>query len=115
MPFKSKPRKPVDRREAAKRTALKALRRARKAADAGGVALSEWEGEFLGSVEKRVEKYGRAFRDFEKGGPGSSLSVLQAVKLKEIAAKASGRKKPWRKRPSPTRNAAHSDLPTRGR
>ena len=95
-------RKPVDvgekRRAHAKRAALKALRRARKAAETAGVKLSDWEGEFLGSVEERVEKYGRAFRDYEKGPPGTSLSILQAVKLKEIAGKASGKQKPpWQR------------------
>ena len=84
-----------DRQKAAKRAALRALKKARKAVEASGTKLSEWEGEFLGSVETRVEKYGRAFRDPEKGGPGSSLSMLQAVKLKEIAGKASGKKRPW--------------------
>ena len=53
-----------ERREAenarAKRAALKALGRARKAAAIADVNLSEWEGEFLGSVETRVERYGRA-------------------------------------------------------
>ena len=79
-------------RARAQRTALKALRRARKAADASSVKLSDWEGEFLGSVETRVERYGRAFRDPEKGGPGTALSMLQSLKLKEIAGKAKGRK-----------------------
>jgi hypothetical protein len=72
---------------------LRALKKARKAAETAGVKLSDWEGEFLGSVEIRVEKYGRAFRDPEKGGPGSSLSLRQAVKLKEIVGKASGKKR----------------------
>ncbi len=85
-----KSRKPPDRREQAKRAALKALRRARRAADESGVKLSDWEGEFLGSVEGRVEKYGRAFGDPEKGAEGTSLSVRQARKLKEIEAKAKG-------------------------
>lgn len=76
----------------AKRAALKALKRARKLAQTGNIKLSDWEGEFLGSVEIRVERYGRAFRDPEKGGPGSALSMLQAQKLKEIAVKAKGRK-----------------------
>jgi hypothetical protein len=93
---KSKISTAKERREAeqarAKRAALKALRRARKAAESCSVKLSDWEGEFLGSVETRVERYGRAFRDPEKGGPGSALSMLQALKLKEISGKAKGRK-----------------------
>ena len=84
--------KPIDREKAkAQRAALKALHRTRRAAESAGVALSDWEGEFLGSVEGRVEKYGRAFADPEKGVAGASLSRLQGVKLKEIAAKAKGK------------------------
>lgn len=86
-----------DQRAQAKRAALNALRRARKAAEKSGVALSEWEGEFLGSVEGRVEKYGRAFGDPEKGMAGTSLSIRQTVKLKEIAGKATGKKKSWQR------------------
>jgi hypothetical protein len=86
-------------RESAKRAALRALKRARKTAEETGVDLSNWEGEFLGSVETRVEKFGRAFRDPEKGGPAASLSILQSVKLKEIAGKARGKKKEWNRRP----------------
>ena len=90
--------KPIDQQRArqkirARRAALKALDRTRRAAEQSGVALSDWEGEFLGSVESRVEKYGRAFADPEKGAQGASLSRLQGVKLKEIAAKASGKEK----------------------
>jgi hypothetical protein len=79
-------------RKRAKRVALKALRKARLAAEKSGVKLSDWEGEFLGSVEGRLETYGRAFGDPEKGGPNASLSIRQSVKVKEIAAKASGQK-----------------------
>jgi hypothetical protein len=79
-----------DQRAKAKRAALNALRRARRAADKAGVELSEWEGEFLGSVSERVQSYGRAFGDPEKGAPGAALSMRQGVKLKEIAAKAQG-------------------------
>ena len=89
-----------DRKAAAKRAALRALKKARRAAETAGVKLSDWEGEFLGSVEERVSKYGRAFRDPEKGYLGSSLSMLQAVKLKEIAAKAKAKPaKGFRKKP----------------
>ncbi len=56
--------------------------------------LSDWEGEFLGSVEERVKTYGRAFGDPEKGGRGQALSILQVVKLKEIVVKAKGKDKP---------------------
>ncbi len=80
-------RSPPDPRAQAKRAALNALRRARRAALRAGVALSDWEGEFLGSVEDRVETFGRAFGDPEKGPAGAALSVRQRTKLKEIVAK----------------------------
>lgn len=80
-----------DLRAQAKRAALNALKRARRIAARTGVELSEWEGEFLGSVEQRVQTYGRAFGDPEKGAPGAPLSVRQGVKLKEIADKAKGK------------------------
>lgn len=86
-------RKAPDRQAQAKRAALNALKRARRTAEKAGVELSDWEGEFLGSVEDRVKTYGRAFGDPEKGAPGEALSALQTVKLKEIAAKAKGEKK----------------------
>jgi hypothetical protein len=78
-------------RAAAKRAALNALKRAKRAADRAGVQLSEWEGEFLDSVGERVKTRGRAFGDPEKGAPGQALSAMQAVKLKEITAKAKGK------------------------
>jgi hypothetical protein len=81
-------------RAAAKRAALNALKRARRTADKAGVELSDWEGEFLGSVAERVKTYGRAFGDPEKGAAGQALSIMQTVKLKEIATKAKGEKKP---------------------
>lgn len=93
--------KPPDNRERAKRAVLNAVKRARRAAERKGVALSEWEGEFLGSVAQRVEQYGRAFRDPEKGVAGASLSMQQVVKLKEIGAKANGKTKRGRRRGSP--------------
>ncbi|AWM78070.1 hypothetical protein [Phenylobacterium parvum] len=83
-------RGPADPREAARRAALNALRRTRRKAERSGVDLSDWEGEFLGSVETRIQTYGRAFGDPEKGAPGQALSALQQRKLKEIAAKATG-------------------------
>ncbi len=83
-----KPRKPDADRDKAKRAALAALRKARAKAEKAGVDLSEWEGEFLGSVEERLEQYGRAFADPELGPQSASLSLRQTAKVKEIAAKA---------------------------
>ena len=57
-------------------------------ADRAGVDLSDWEGEFLGSVSQRVKTYGRAFADPDKGASGGTLSLRQGVKLKEIRRKA---------------------------
>ena len=89
-----------DLKAQAKRAALNALKRARRSADKLGVELSEWEGEFLGSVEDRLKTYGRAFGDPEKGAAGQALSMLQAVKLREITAKAKGEdRKPMQRKP----------------
>ena len=83
-------------REAAKRSALNALKRARRSAEKAGVSLSEWEGEFLDSVGERIETHGRAFADPEKGAPGQAFSTMQTRKLKEITAKANGEEtRPW--------------------
>lgn len=82
-----------DLKAQAKRAALNALKRARRTANKAGIELSDWEGEFLGSVEDRLKTYGRAFGDPEKGGAGQALSVLQTVKLKEITLKAKGEKR----------------------
>ena len=86
-------------RAAAKRTVLNAVKRARRTADKAGVDLSDWEGEFLGSVEDRIKEHGRAFADPEKGARGQALSIMQTRKLKEIAAKAAGDdRKPWERK-----------------
>jgi hypothetical protein len=88
-----------DLKAQAKRAALNALKRARRTADKAGIELSEWEGDFLGSVEDRLKTYGRAFGDPEKGAAGQALSMMQAVKLREITAKAKGEKKPMGRKP----------------
>jgi hypothetical protein len=59
----------------------------------GAVDYSQWESEFLTEVDKRLEKYGSAFNDLGKGRKEDALSMLQTVKLKEIAAKARGKKR----------------------
>jgi hypothetical protein len=96
MPFRKANRKSLKElrergRKRAKRAALRALRKTRAAAEENKAELSDWENAFLGSVEERVETYGRAFGDPGKGSPGASLSNRQSGKLKEIAAKSRGK------------------------
>jgi hypothetical protein len=104
------PKSPSERaREAVKRAAINALKRARRTAERAGVELSDWEGDFLGDVEARVRKYGRAFADPDKGAAGAPLSAMQGRKLKEIADKAAGKpRKGFRPRP-PRRDADSPD------
>lgn len=109
---KRSPASPFEaQREAARRQALNAIRRARRQADKAGVELSAWEGEFLGSVAERVQTFGRAFGDPEKGAPGQALSGLQARKLKEIAAKAKGESEDDRAGARPVRSGFRRKAP----
>lgn len=77
------------------RKALRRLRAARARAEAGtGPALSEWESEFLASLEVRLETFGSAFADPAKGAPDAALSTLQGAKMREIDRKSRGRETP---------------------
>ena len=86
------------------RKALNRLRRAKRAAETAAEsgeedrALSEWESEFVESVEDRLESFGSAFADPEKGAADEALSALQALKLREIEKKAKGKaRKPMKR------------------
>ena len=70
---------------------LRALKKAERTAAREGVELSSWEEEFLTDVADRVKTYGRAFADPDKGDPG------QALKLRQITAKAKGEATPPRR------------------
>ena len=59
----------------------------------GPTFYSRWEKDFLGEVGTRLEKYGSAFHNLSKGRREEALSVLQSVKIREIAAKARGKKR----------------------
>lgn len=85
---------PRDVDERKKRAALRKLRKAAALAEEGlGPPLSDWEVEFLEEVEQRIETYGSAFADPEKGGQDEPLSALQKLKLREIDRKARGKGK----------------------
>jgi len=54
--------------------------------------LSDWEAEFVASLEARLEEYGSAFADPDKGDLSEPLSALQKRKIKEIEDKAKGKR-----------------------
>lgn len=82
---------PRDIDEKKKSKALRKLRKAAEQAEANGAELSDWEREFIDEVEERVETYGSAFHDAEKGALDEPLSIRQQMKLKEIDRKARGK------------------------
>ncbi|MCW5724926.1 MAG: hypothetical protein KIS81_08200 [Maricaulaceae bacterium] len=84
----------VDERKT--RRALRKLERIRARA-ARGEALSDWEAEFLASVEQRLNAYGSAFNDPEKGALSEPLSARQGVKMREIGKKTDGKGKPLKR------------------
>jgi hypothetical protein len=76
------------------RSALRKIARAKRAAEnasSDDAKLSDWEGEFIDSVEERLEKFGSAFTDPDKGQLDNALSARQSRKLKEIENKAKGK------------------------
>lgn len=80
----------IDERK--KRKALRKLRKAAELAERGeGPPLSDWEREFLEEVEERINTYGSAFADPDKGNLEDPMSALQTQKLKEIDKKARGK------------------------
>jgi hypothetical protein len=76
--------------------ALSALKRAADKAKVSEEGLTEWEAEFLGSVEERLTKFGSAFADPDKGQLSAPLSLRQGLKVRQISKKgeADGDKKP---------------------
>jgi hypothetical protein len=75
------------------RKALRQVRRLKSIVNPDGTTpdYSQWEEEFLAEVENRLDAYGSAFADLSKDRPDDALSMLQAVKIKEIARKAKGK------------------------
>ena len=57
---------------------------------------------------QRINTYGRAFGDPDKGAPGQALSSMQGRKLREITAKADGEepKRRWPRKTTDTKKPA---------
>ncbi|HVZ30037.1 MAG TPA: hypothetical protein VG839_06555 [Asticcacaulis sp.] len=89
--LKTAPLSPAEQRKTQQKAlqtkTLRALTKAREAAEAQNISLSDWEKDFIDGVAERVKTYGRAFADPDKGALGSTLSMRQGVKLKEIRRK----------------------------
>jgi hypothetical protein len=69
--------------------ALAALKRAAANAAATPEGLSDWEAEFLTSLDERLNKYGSAFTDPDKGQLSAPLSLRQGLKVRQISKKGS--------------------------
>ena len=83
---------PRDIDDRKRQKALRKLRKAAELAEQGlGPPLSDWEQQFLEEVEERIETYGSAFADPDKGDLDEPLSAMQTMKLKEIDKKARGK------------------------
>lgn len=82
-------------RDIDKKKTRKALRKLRKARDRaeidGGPGLTDWEKEFVDGVEERLETYGSAFNDPEKGALDEALSARQTQIVRQIDKKARGK------------------------
>ena len=63
------------------------ISRIEKRAAKEGRGLSDWEKEFLESLDERLEKFGSAFSDPDKGQLCAPLSLMQGLKLREINRK----------------------------
>jgi len=68
------------------RTAQRKLKKARADLEALG-EITDWEDEFIASVDERLDKYGSAFADPTKGGFGEALSSRQKQVLAQMRRK----------------------------
>lgn len=60
------------------------IARLQRAASADSATTTEWEAVFLQDVGQRLETFGRAFVDPEKGDITRPVSIKQSIKLREI-------------------------------
>ncbi|MEE9273542.1 MAG: hypothetical protein V3U57_09800 [Robiginitomaculum sp.] len=68
------------------RTAQRQLKKTRRQLEDLG-EITDWEENFIASVDQRLDKYGAAFQDREKGGTADALSVRQKQVLSQMRRK----------------------------
>ncbi|NNC37046.1 MAG: hypothetical protein EX271_12300 [Acidimicrobiales bacterium] len=69
------------------RAAQRKLKKAKQELEKLG-EITEWEDKFVDSVDERIDKYGAAFQDREKGGMSEALSNKQKQVLAQMRRKA---------------------------
>ncbi|MCF6221352.1 MAG: hypothetical protein L3J65_09585 [Robiginitomaculum sp.] len=75
------------------RNAQRKLKKARTELEALG-EITDWEEEFIASVDERLEKYDSAFADPSLGGFAQALSTRQMQVLAQMRRKIKDKKKP---------------------
>ena len=94
----------LDRLEKTKKAKARAARKAQRKLEKlsqtlkQSGALTDWEEEFSESVGERLEKYGSAFHDPEKGSPADALSFSQKKVLSALGKKVRDGKQPGKPR-----------------
>jgi len=83
------------------RSAQRQLKKARQQLEELG-EITDWEDEFIASVDERLDKYDAAFSDRTKGGASDALSLRQKQvlaqmrrKIKDKGKQAPGQAKTW--------------------
>lgn len=71
------------------RRAIGWVRRTRSKLAATAEGPTDWEAEFLASVEERLDRFGSAFSDPDKGQLSAPLSLRQGLKLRQMGRRAS--------------------------
>ena len=95
------------------RRALRKLRKARDRMETNDHdRLTDWEQEFVEGVEERLETYGSAFNDPEKGSLDEALSARQMEIVRQIDKKARGKglKRSGFKSKSPSKSKNYRDI-----
>ena len=82
---------PRDVDEKKTRKALRKLHKLVARAEAEGVELTDWEKEFVGGLDERLNKYGSAFADPNKGSLDEAISFAQNEIMKQLDKKTRGK------------------------
>jgi hypothetical protein len=70
------------------RRAIGWVRRTRSRLAGSEAGATDWEQEFLDTLEERLDRYGSAFSDPDKGQLSAPLSLRQGLKLRQLSRKA---------------------------